>query len=183
MVTNDFNFYEALVHLSNTDKILGKVIKEIKPEEPEKREPNFESLVRIITGQQLLSAAASTIFNRLKELLSKKKITPLLIKAFKPQQILKCGLSNAKTKYIQNLADLFLEQPSYLDELKNKESKNIIEGFRRSKTPGPLMTKSESDALDAEVQGLKDKLKQKNLFNINKFLLCSNLLDQWKIIN
>ena len=49
MVTNDLNFYEALVHLSNTDKILGKVIKEIKPEEPEKREPNFESLVRIIT--------------------------------------------------------------------------------------------------------------------------------------
>ena len=39
--------------------------------------------------------------------------------------------------------------------------KNIIEGFRRSKTPGPLMTKSESDVLDAEVQGLKDKLKQK----------------------
>ena len=136
MVTNDLNFYEALVHLSNTDKILGKVIKEIKPEEPEKREPNFESLVRIITGQQLSSAAASTIFNRLKELLGKKEITPLLIKAFKPQQILKCGLSNAKTKYIQNLADLFLEQPSYLDKLKNKESKNIIEGLQKIKEIG-----------------------------------------------
>ena len=123
MVTNDLNFYEALVHLSNTDKILGKVIKEIKPEEPEKREPNFESLVRIITGQQLSSTAASKIFNRLKELLGKKEITPLLIKAFKPQQILKCGLSNAKTKYIQNLANLFLKKPSFLDELKDKEEK------------------------------------------------------------
>ena len=133
MVTNDLNFYEALVHLSNTDKILGKVIKEIKPEEPEKREPNFESLVRIITGQQLSSAAASTIFNRLKELLGKKEITPLLIKAFKPQQILKCGLSNAKTKYILNLADLFLVQPSFLDELKDKKSKDIIEGSHNTK--------------------------------------------------
>jgi len=108
MVTNDLNFYEALVHLSKTDNILENVIKEIKPEKPDKREPNFESLVRIITGQQLSSAAASTIFNRLKELLGKKEITPQLIKKCKPQQILKCGLSNAKTKYILNLADFFL---------------------------------------------------------------------------
>ena len=89
------------------DKILGKVIKEIKPGEPEKKDPNFEALVRIISGQQLSSAAALTIFNRLKEFLGKNEITPQLIKECITQQILKCGLSNAKTKYILNLADLF----------------------------------------------------------------------------
>ena len=136
MVTNDLNFYEALVHLSKTDKILESVIKEIKPEKPGKREPNFEAIVRIIAGQQLSSAAASTIFNRLKEFLGKNEITPQLIKKCKPQQILKCGLSNAKTKYIQNLANLFLENPSYLDEFKNKESKYIIEGLQKIKGIG-----------------------------------------------
>ena len=107
MVTNDLNFYEALVHLSKTDKILESVIKEIKHEKPGKREPNFEAIVRIIAGQQLSSAAASTIFNRLKEFLGKNEITPKLIKKCKPQQILKCGLPNEKTKCILNLADLF----------------------------------------------------------------------------
>ena len=127
MFSNDLNFLEALVYLSKKDKILEKVIKEIKPKEPEKREPNFEALVKIISGQQLSSAAASTIFNRLKEFVGKNKITPQLIKNCNPQEILKCGFSNAKTKNILNLADLFFVEPNFLNELKDKESKEIIE--------------------------------------------------------
>ena len=76
MVSNDLNFLEGLVYVSTKDKILGKVIKEIKPLEPEKRDPNYEALVRIISGQQLSSVAASTIFNRLKYFLGKNEITP-----------------------------------------------------------------------------------------------------------
>ena len=136
MSSNELNFLEGLVYLSKKDKILGKVIKEIKPEEPEKRDPNFEALVRIISGQQLSSAAASTIFNRLKDFLGKNEITPQLIKECIPQQILKCGLSNAKTKYILNLADLFLAEPNFLHELKDKESKEIIEVLQKIKGIG-----------------------------------------------
>ena len=136
MVSNDLNFLEALVYLSKKDKILEKVIKEIKPKEPEKREPNFEALVKIISGQQLSSAAASTIFNRLKEFIGKNKITPQLINNCKPQQILKCGLSNAKTQYILNLSDMFLAEPNILNELKDKESNEIIEGLQKFKGIG-----------------------------------------------
>ena len=67
------------------DKILGKVIKGIKPGEPEKKDPNFEALVRIISGQKLSSATASTILNRLKDFLGKNEITPQLIKECIPQ--------------------------------------------------------------------------------------------------
>jgi len=136
MDSNDLNFLEALVYLSKKDKILEIVIKEIKTKEPEKREPNFEALVRIISGQQLSSAAASTIFNRLKEFIGKNKITPQLINNCNPQQILKCGLSNAKTQYIINLSDLFLAEPNFLNELKDKESKEIIEGLQKFKGIG-----------------------------------------------
>ena len=136
MVSNDLNFLEALVYLSKKDKILEKVIKEIKPKEPEKREPNFEALVKIISGQQLSSAAASTIFNRLKEFIGKNKITPQLINNCNPQQILKCGLSNAKTQYILNLSDMFLAEPNILNELKDKESNEIIEGLQKFKGIG-----------------------------------------------
>ena len=136
MVTIDLNFYEALVHLSKTDKILENVIKEIKPEKPDKREPNFEAIVRIIAGQQLSSTAASTIFNRLKEFLGKNEITPQLIKKCKPQQILKSGLPNDKTKYILYLAGLILVQPTFLDELKDNKSKDILEELQKIKGIG-----------------------------------------------
>ena len=136
MVSNDLNFLEALVYLSKKDKILEKVIKEIKPKEPEKREPDFEALVKIISGQQLSSAAASTIFNRLKEFIGKNKITPQLINNCNSQQILKCGLSNAKTQYILNLSDIFLAEPNILNELKDKESNEIIEGLQKFKGIG-----------------------------------------------
>ena len=77
------DFKNALDHLSEEDEILKKVIKQIKPKEPDRREPNFEALVRIISGQQLSSAAASTIFSRQKYLFENKEITPSQIKNIK----------------------------------------------------------------------------------------------------
>ena len=136
MVSNGLNFIEALKDLSKKDKIIEKIIKEIKPKEPNNREPNYEALVRIIIGQQLSSAAALTIFNRLKKLLSKNEITPQLIKNCNRQEVLKCGLSNAKTKYIVNLADLFLVEPNLLNKLKKMESNEIIEGLQKIKGIG-----------------------------------------------
>jgi DNA-3-methyladenine glycosylase II len=59
-----------------------------------------------------------------------------LIKECIPQQILKCGLSNAKIKYIVNLADFFLVELNFLHELKDKESKEIIEVLQKIKGIG-----------------------------------------------
>ena len=133
---NSLDFKIALNHLSEEDKILGKVIKQIKPKEPDKREPNFEALVRIISGHQLSSAAASTIFSRLKHLFENKEITPYQIKNIKSEKILKCGLSKAKTRYIQNLAKFFLEKPEFLNELKEKDSDELIESLKKIKGIG-----------------------------------------------
>lgn len=130
------DFQNALLHLSKEDRILNKIIKEIKPKEPDKRKPNFEALVRIISGQQLSSAAASTIFSRLKHLFENKEITPFQIKETESHAILKCGLSKAKTRYIQNLAEFFLEKPEFLNELKAKDSDELIESLKKIKGIG-----------------------------------------------
>ena len=130
------DFKNALDHLSEEDEILKKVIKQIKPKEPDRREPNFEALVRIISGQQLSSAAASTIFSRLKLLFKNKEITPSQIKKTKSEIIFKCGLSKAKTRYIQNLAELFSENPEFLNELKAKDSDQLIESLKKIKGIG-----------------------------------------------
>ena len=49
------DFKNALDHLSEEDEILKKVIKQIKPKEPDRREPNFEALVRIILSFSIRS--------------------------------------------------------------------------------------------------------------------------------
>ena len=50
-----------------------------------------------------------------------------MIKECIPQQILKCGLSKTKTKYILNLADLFIVEPNFLHELKDNGSNKVID--------------------------------------------------------
>lgn len=136
MIKRDLQFDDALVHLSLSDKVLEKAIKDLKPEYLEKKEPSFEALVKIITGQQLSGSAASTIFNRLKKLFDNKEITPQLINKSDSQKILKCGLSNAKSKYITELSDKFLEKPNFLDEIQKKNSKDIIEELQQLKGIG-----------------------------------------------
>ena len=55
---------------------------------------------------------------------------------FISEKILKCGLSKAKTRYIQNLADFLLEKPDFLNDLKAKNSEELIESLKKIKGIG-----------------------------------------------
>ena len=55
------HFDRGLQHLSESDPVLRIVIQHLQPQSPEPREANFESLIRIITGQQLSNAKARYI--------------------------------------------------------------------------------------------------------------------------
>jgi hypothetical protein len=46
---------------------------------------------------------------------------------------------------------------------KERMIESIIEGFKRSKTTGPLMTKSESDAIDKDLKKLQDEITLKQI--------------------
>ena len=65
----------------------------------------FEALVNSIISQQISKRAASTIKNRFVEFYPQKRFpTPLDVLSTSPQDLRKVGLSNAKTIYIQGLA-------------------------------------------------------------------------------
>ena len=114
------NFEEGLKYLSESDETLRKVISNLKPEKPDQREPNFESLIRIIAGQQLSSAAASTIFQRLKSRYTGQTITPEMIITTSSAEMLECGLSNPKVRYILQIAQGFQNQPNLIEDLKHE---------------------------------------------------------------
>ena len=92
-------------YLSRRDKTLAKVIKriELKPRKPERN--YFYSLAESIISQQLSVKASDTITKRLVALFPAKKFpTPRDILKISPAKLRKTGVSNAKVKYLKDLA-------------------------------------------------------------------------------
>ena len=130
------NFEEGLKYLSESDETLRRVISNLKPEKPDQREPNFESLIRIIAGQQLSSAAASTIFQRLKSRYTGQTITPEMIITTSSAEMLECGLSNPKVRYILQIAQGFQNQPNLIEDLKLMNSEQVLQTLQKFKGIG-----------------------------------------------
>jgi len=63
---------------------------------------DFETVCRIITGQQLSYAAATTIWKRVRAL--REAWQPEAIARLKPAKLLECGLSRNKAAFIQEVA-------------------------------------------------------------------------------
>ena len=133
---SELNFDEGLKYLSESDEILRRVISKLKPKKPDQREPNFESLIRIIAGQQLSSAAASTIFQRLKSRYAGQTITPEMIITTSSSEILECGLSKPKVRYILQIAQEFKDQPNLIEDLIRMNSEQILQTLQKFKGIG-----------------------------------------------
>ena len=112
------------------------MIQHLQPQPPEPREANFESLIRIIAGQQLSSAAAYTIYCRLKQKFEDSVITPAMILGSSKEELLTCGLSNAKARYITLIAQAFEEQPNRIEELREMSAEDVLETLQRFKGIG-----------------------------------------------
>lgn len=130
------HFDRGLQHLSESDSVLRVVVQHLQPQPPEPREANFESLIRIIAGQQLSSAVAYTIYRRLKQKFEDSVITPAMVLRSSKEELLACGLSNTKARYIMLIAQAFEEQPNLIEELREMSSEDVLETLQRFKGIG-----------------------------------------------
>lgn len=87
------------------DKHIGPLVENYGHCEIVKRSKSqyFTSLVKVIVGQQLSVKAAATIYGRLEGLL-KMEVTPENVLWTRKDRLRKVGLSEAKTKYVKDLA-------------------------------------------------------------------------------
>ena len=129
-------FKDALIALRKKDPNLGRVIELIKPEYNKKEIDEFESLVKIIIGQQLSGSAARTIVRRIENYLKEKKITPIVISSVNQEDLRLCGISNAKIAYIKGLSNILIENPNYFINLKKNTANNILEELCKIKGIG-----------------------------------------------
>lgn len=96
-------FEPAIIHLHKGDARLGRVIQSVGPCKLVLRRNRFESLVRAIISQQISTAAARSIRERLHERLG--EVTPEAILDLPEVEFRGCGVSPQKIRYLRDLAE------------------------------------------------------------------------------
>lgn len=96
----------ALRHLRKADPVMAEIIRRVGPYRIRYTEPDFETLARCITLQQLSGKAAKAIFARLTaEAARDGRLRPAELLALTPERLRALGFSRQKIAYLAALAE------------------------------------------------------------------------------
>ena len=126
---------EALEHLSKNDKTLSTIIKNNGICNLTPRKEFFNSLLEAIIGQQLSVKAADSIITRFFAHFGQKP-HPADVLNEDPDRMRELGLSNAKVKYVKDLASKILNQEILLDGIDKKTDTQIMDELLKVKGVG-----------------------------------------------
>ena len=104
-MTTPHYWADAKKHLAKNDPVLRKIIRASRDVDIESRGDAFQTLARAIVGQQISTKAAQSIWNRFAE--RAVLVTPANVVALEHDSLRGCGLSNAKARYVRDLASHF----------------------------------------------------------------------------
>ena len=120
-----------VAEISATDKKFAKVISEsplCTIGSSPSQESNFQSLVSSVISQQLAVKAADTIHGRLNQL-AKGQITPVRIAKLSEAALREIGVSGAKSKTIQGLAQAALTGSVPINDLHELSDEDVFNGL------------------------------------------------------
>lgn len=100
------------------------------------RADHFSALVRAITGQQLSTKAATTIYNRLVALTPGGVLTPGALTTLSDEQLRSVGFSRQKASYIRDLAARVSSGALDLSALESMEDEAVIKALVQVKGIG-----------------------------------------------
>ncbi|MBZ5581745.1 MAG: DNA-3-methyladenine glycosylase [Acidobacteriia bacterium] len=126
---------QAILHLKGSDPVLSELIERVGEYRIAFREPDFATLVRSITGQQLSGRVAAVIFARLAEATA-GKITPASVLKLRPSRMRSLGYSGQKIAYIRDLARLARDGVVVFEELPSLSDQEVIERLTQVKGIG-----------------------------------------------
>jgi DNA-3-methyladenine glycosylase II len=111
---------------------MARLVEQIGPLSTGKRKRGrpddaYGTLVRSITGQQLSTKAAVTIYGRLTALYDGRTPTPQEIIDTDPDQLRAIGLSRAKAAYLRDLAEHIVDGDLPVDQLAERPDAEVAE--------------------------------------------------------
>jgi DNA-3-methyladenine glycosylase II len=123
---------KALDALAEDHRSVARAIAQVGYPPSRRREHSFESLARIVMGQQLSVKAAATIAQRVDETVG-GALQPESLLATAPEQLRAAGLSRQKIGYLQSLAEAVISDAlpiATLPELTDEEVEAAITAVR-----------------------------------------------------
>lgn len=133
------NYKKALKHFKKVDPVLHQAAIKYDPADmfdTYKGTNYFERLCRSITGQQLSTKAAATIWGRFADLFPNKSVTPEQVKKVPHEKMRGAGLSNAKASYVKGIAEAVMEGKVDFDSLDRLSDNEVLETLIRLKGVG-----------------------------------------------
>ena len=123
----------AFEMIKKIDPTFKKVFDQIGLPQNQTMKQGFQSLAKIIIGQQISTNVANTIYNKLiiDDVLNENKITSLSLDKLKQY-----GLSSQKSYYLKNLAELIQKKELNLRTLNRLSSEEISNSLIRVKGVG-----------------------------------------------
>lgn len=132
----DDDIRRALTQLAGLHPSVAAALQQVGYPASRQREHSFESLARIVIGQQLSTKAAATITGRV-VVVCGGEITPKSVLATPPEALRGAGLSHQKISYLQSLAETVLSGALSLDALTRCSDQEVevaitaVRGFGR----------------------------------------------------
>lgn len=114
-------------HFKSSDPILATVVQQIGPVTLKPQRDRFKTLVRSIISQQISTAAARTIRERLETHVGAKNLRPEVIVKLPVDELRSLGLSGQKAGYILDLATKCADGTIRLSKLGRMADEDVIE--------------------------------------------------------
>ena len=108
-----------------------------EPLELKVREDLFSHLCEDIIGQQLSGRVSDVIFGRFVKLFSNKKLLPKLVRKKRVEELRAVGMSNAKARFIIDLATKVDDGVVKLQRIEEKSNEEVIVELTKVKGIGP----------------------------------------------
>jgi DNA-3-methyladenine glycosylase II len=132
-----FNEYNCAVkHFLKNDVLISELMSKYGPIELKKRRNYFLHLTTSIIGQQLSVQSASSIIKRFKSYFG-NQLVPRKIVNTKIETLRSLGLSNAKAKYVKDLAGKLLSKELQLNGISSKNDLEVMDELTKVKGIGP----------------------------------------------
>jgi DNA-3-methyladenine glycosylase II len=131
-----YDIKKAIKHIGRVDPKLGEIIKDIGVVEiPRRRRTAFDGLIRIILGQQLSGASATSIYRRVKAVCGDEGLTADRLDRLSDTQIKSAGVSSPKLRTMRNIVrsiedgSLNLRRIAHLDDERAFEELTAVKGI------------------------------------------------------
>ena len=155
------------------DKYLGTVVSKIEIPSFANERDFFISLSKYVIYQQLSIKSARSIYDRFIGLFQNSIINPQNFKKISDTSLLQIGISRSKIIYINNIANRFINDKSFLNNINQMSDQDIVNQLIVIKGIGPwtcdmflMFTLNRLDILPIKDLGIKKGIQK--LFKLKK---------------